>query len=177
MILNVTPSITLRELEQHDAKIIFQTIDQQRHYLGKWLPFVAHTQSQADTENFIKAAMNLPQKELIFTIWYEEEFAGLIGFKATDRLNSRTELGYWLSEPFQKKGIISCCVKFLCNYAFDRLGIHRVQIKCAVGNEPSRRIPQNMGFTFEGVEREGERVNEHLYFDLEVYSLLRTDTI
>ena len=29
----------------------------------------------------------------------------MIGFKDTDKLNKKTEIGYWLSEKFQKQGI------------------------------------------------------------------------
>jgi ribosomal-protein-serine acetyltransferase len=177
MTLIITSQIKLREIDIQDAAVIFKTIDQQRDYLGKWLPFVAHTNSQADTEGFIKSINSLPydQKELIFTIWFNNDFAGLIGFKATDRINSKTELGYWLSEPFQKKGIVTSCVEFLCAHAFTRLGMNRVQIKCAPGNDASKRIPQKLGFHYEGIERAGERVDEHTYRDLEVYSWLRSD--
>ena len=179
MILEVTPEIMLREIDLKDAAVIFNTIDKQRNYLGQWLPFVEHTKSKADTESFIKAVGNVPheQKELIFTVWFKGEFAGLVGFKATDRINSKTEIGYWLSQPFQKKGIVITSVKYLCNYAFTRLGINRIQIKCAVGNDSSKRIPEQLGFIFEGIERSGERIDEHTYFDLEVYSLLRSDNV
>ncbi|WP_430816259.1 GNAT family N-acetyltransferase [Carboxylicivirga sp. RSCT41] len=179
MILEVNQQIKLCEIKMQDAAVIFNTIDQQRDYLGQWLPFIAHTKVQADTENFIKAVSNVPydQKELIFTIWYNDDFAGLVGFKATDRANSKTEIGYWLSEPFQKKGIVLSCVRYLSEYAFTRLGINRIQIKCASGNKRSKRIPEKLGFIFEGIERAGERVNEHTYFDLEVFSLLRSDNV
>ncbi|MCU4155431.1 GNAT family N-acetyltransferase [Carboxylicivirga sp. A043] len=177
MILDITPKIQLREIDFKDASVVYNTIDAQRDYLGQWLPFVRHTQSQSDTEAFITSVANLSvsQRELIFTIWYNGDFAGLVGFKATDRINSKTELGYWLSEPFQKKGIVTLCVGYLCSYAFKKLVINRVQIKCAVGNDASRKVPKRLGFAFEGIERAGERVDEHTYYDLEIFSKLKND--
>ncbi|WP_439183691.1 GNAT family N-acetyltransferase [Carboxylicivirga taeanensis] len=173
----VNSNIVLRPLKQADATVIFTTIDQQREYLGQWLPFVTSTQQPRDTEEFIKGVVQQPveQRELIFTIWFHNEFAGIIGFKDTDSINSKSEIGYWLSEPCQKNGIITQCVRVLCNHAFNKLGLHRLQIKCAVGNLSSQKIPERLGFTFEGIERAGERFDADTYFDLKIYSKLKSD--
>ena len=40
MTIEVDKEIKLTQLEQSDAKDIFETIDSQREYLGRWLPFV-----------------------------------------------------------------------------------------------------------------------------------------
>ncbi len=177
MQINVNKHIELRAISREDAAVIFSTIDQQRDYLGQWLPFVPNTKEQRDTEEFIKAVLQQPvgQREPIFTIWYDTKFAGIIGFKDTDRLNRKTEMGYWLSEPFQKKGIVTNCAKVLCEYAFTKLGLNRVQIKCAVGNISSQKVPVRLGFAFEGIERAGERFGENQFFDLKVYSKLKDD--
>jgi len=102
-------------------------------------------------------------------------FAGLIGFKDSDKQNKRTELGYWLSEEYQKKNIITQCVQTLCEFAFDELEMNRVQIRCAVGNLPSKKIPQKLGFVLEGIERDGEKLTGGIFTDLEVYSKLKND--
>ncbi len=179
MTIDINKQVSLRLLQREDAKVIFKTIDKQRDYLGEWLPFVAITKEQSHTEAFIKSMLQQPvaERELIFVIWCDEVFAGIIGFKETDRLNRKTEIGYWLSESFQKKGIVTASVHVLCKYAFEKLALNRVQIKCAVGNIPSQKVPERLGFTFEGVERAGERFSEKVYFDLNVYSLLKSDTV
>ncbi|HDR51251.1 MAG TPA: N-acetyltransferase [Mariniphaga anaerophila] len=53
--------------------------------------------------------------------------------------------------------------------------MNRIQIKVATGNEKSRAIPLRLGFQYEGIERQRERCNNQ-YFDLQVFSLLKTDT-
>jgi ribosomal-protein-serine acetyltransferase len=114
--------------------------------------------------------------EYIFTIQYKDQFAGIVGFKNTDKVNRKTEIGYWLSEVFQKKGIITKSVAMLCDFAFKALGINRLQIKSTVGNRSSN-IPNSLGFRLEGIERNGELLNDGLYADLEVYSKLKSDLI
>jgi len=176
-VIKVDDSISLKQIEVSDANDLFETIDAQRNYLGPWLPFVNFTKSIKDSEEFIETIENTPEnkKEYIFVIKYNSEFAGIIGFKATDKLNKKTEIGYWLSEHFQKKGIITQSVKSLIDFAFNELELNRIQIKCAVANIPSRSIPIRLGFEFEGIERDGELLSDNLFTDIEVYSLLRSD--
>jgi len=163
--IQVTESIVLREILLSDSTEIFKTIDNQRQYLGQWLPFVAFTKIEADTFRFIQSTMeaSADKREYVFIIFHDGCFAGVIGFKDTDRLNQRTEIGYWLA------------VKKLCQFAYEELGINRIQIKCAVGNFPSKKVPRRLNFQLEGVERDGELLSDGQFTDLEVYSLLKSE--
>jgi len=173
--IKVSDHILLKEIELLDAEDIFKTIDNQRPYLGKWLPFVEVSVHVENTEFFIKKMLEDTHDNYVFVIHYDGVFAGLIGFKDSDKQNKRTELGYWLSEEYQKKNIITQCVQTLCEFAFDELELNRVQIRCAVGNLPSKKIPQKLGFVLEGIERDGEKLTGGIFTDLEVYSKLKND--
>ena len=177
MIIEVDTEIELRQLEQSDSIDIFNTINTHRDYLGKWLPFVAFTKELSDTEKFVDSVVNAPKDrfEYVFAIRKRGEFVGLIGFKGTDKLNKKTEIGYWLSEKHQKQGIVTKSVGKLCDFAFNNQGINRIQIKCAIENRSSINIPKKLGFRFEGIERQGELLAGNVYTDLEVYSNLKTD--
>lgn len=177
MTIKVDNDIELKQLEQSDAVDIFKTIDNQREYLGKWLPFVEFTKEISDSESFIASVVNAPEDriEYVFTIRKGNDFVGLIGFKDTDRRNRKTEIGYWLSEQYQKQGIVTKAVDKLCEFAFNTLGLNRVQIKCAVGNIPSKNIPKRLGFKLEGIERQGELLTGNVFTDLEIYSKLKSD--
>lgn len=177
IVIKIDSEIELRQLELRDSIDIFETIDSQRDYLGKWLPFVAFTKEISDTKEFVDSIINAPKErfELVFTIRKQNKFIGLIGFKDTDRSNNKTEIGYWLSEKYQKQGIITRSVEKLCDFAFNKLDINRIQIKCAVGNQSSIKVPQRLGFKFEGIERDGELLTGNIFTDLEIYSKLKSD--
>lgn len=177
MTIEVDKEIKLTQLELSDAKDIFETIDSQREYLGRWLPFVALTREISNSEQFVDSVVNAPEgrAEYVFAIKKNNQFVGLIGFKDTDRLNRKAEIGYWLSEKFQKQGIITKSVEKLCEFAFEEMGINRIQIKCAVGNKLSSNIPKRLGFKLEGVERQGELLTGGVYTDLEIYSKLKSE--
>ena len=141
--IKIDDNIELRQIQITDASDIFETINTQRAYLGKWLPFVEYTKTIHDSELFINSIYSEPpeKQELVFVINFDKKFAGIIGFKDTDKINKKTEIGYWLSEPFQKKGIITESLKKLMDYVFKKMDINRIQIKCATGNIQSSKIP------------------------------------
>ena len=171
----VNKNTVLKQIELSDTADIFNTIISQREYPGEWLPFVEFTHELKDTEVFVRSVVDAPEdvREFVFVIHFDGQFAGLAGFKSTDRDNKKTEIGYWLSEGFQKKGIMTESVRCLIKLAFEELDINRIQIKCAVGNTPSNNIPKKLGFKFEGIEREGELFPDGSFKDLEIYSLLK----
>ncbi|WP_346855546.1 GNAT family protein [uncultured Draconibacterium sp.] len=173
--IRVNDKLRLEKVNLSMAKVVFDTIDNDREHLKQWLPFVDYTKQISDTEKFIASISNPEnKKDLIYSIWHKEEFAGLVGFKDTDWANRKTEIGYWLTSKMQGKGIITSCVEKLIRFAFKNQKLNRIQIKAAKQNTKSASIPQKLGFTLEGVEREGE-LHQSGYFDLEVYSLLKSD--
>lgn len=175
--IRVSDKIRLEEIKLSMAQVIFDTINNDREYLQEWLPFVEFTKRVEDTEAFISSMMSLRnKKDNIYSIWYKEKFAGLIGFKDTDWVNRKTEIGYWLAEKMQKKGIISNCIEKLIKYAFKSQKMHRIQIKVAEGNTKSEAIPLQFGFRLEGIERDGE-LHDNKYLSLKVYSLIKSDNI
>jgi len=176
--IRVNENIRLEKVKVSMANIIFSTLDKDRDYLKTWLPFVELTHKVSDTENFLKQVVKDTEirKNEIFSIWYNEEFAGLIGFNDIDWINRKTEIGYWLAEKMQGKGIVTLCSEKLIHYGFQKLKLNRIQIKVAIGNTKSASIPKRLGFILEGVERGGE-FHHNKYLDLQVFSLLKSDRI
>ena len=152
---------------------MFEAIQANRIYLREWLPFVDKTRKIADTEAFISAVLS--GADPVFTIWYDGGFAGLIGFKDYDPDNHKAEIGYWLKEDKQGHGIISQSVEVLLGYGFETMSLNRIQIKVAVQNVKSKRVPERLGFKLEGIERDGELLFSREYTDLMVYSKLKKE--
>lgn len=169
-------SFYLREARLNDAKTIYEAIDSHREYLEAWLPFVTDLTEEGE-KDFLKStlAVEWEERDIVFMIEQEDAFCGLIGFKGTDKVNNRTEIGYWLLPEFQGKGIMTNAVKYLCRWAIEERGMKRIQIKCATDNQLSDAIPQRLDFTLEGIERCGELLSTGEYADLNVYSILKEE--
>ena len=166
----------LRRLRTEDAPDIFASIDTQRRYLGRWLPFVADTHRIEQTRQVV-AGMLADTANPVYTIRDGETFtlrsgnafAGLIGFKSADAARRSVEIGYWLREEQQGKGIMAAAVRTLCDLAFGEMGMRRGEIRCGTGNLPSNRIPQRLGFLRSHVEEQGEQLSDGAWIDLNVY--------
>jgi ribosomal-protein-serine acetyltransferase len=172
----VSGEILLERIQPSDAPVIFEAVDSNRAWLAKWLPFVSYTRELKDTRAFISTVIEQRDKSgnEVYVIWYKGDFAGLIGYLNTDRVNEKTELGYWLVERLTGKGIATSCTKMLVELAFEKMMMNRVTIRCAVENTLSQNVALRLGFKFEGIEREGERYLDH-FFDLKVFSLLKSE--
>jgi ribosomal-protein-serine acetyltransferase len=171
--IQVSDDIVLYPLSVDDIFRIFNTLDSEREYMREWLPFVDTTREVEDTGNYVRYVLETTDKQ--FTIYYKERFVGLVGFKDTNAENKKTEIGYWLSQYAQGKGIMTQSVAKLIEYAFTEMDMNRIQIKVAVGNRKSRRIPEKLGFLEEGIERDGELLVDNVFTDIVVYSLLKKE--
>ncbi|MEO8597253.1 MAG: GNAT family protein [Candidatus Solibacter sp.] len=172
----MAPGIEFRLFELKDAEPVFVVVDGTRAYLREWLPWVDLTESVDDLRRFIGkvreqfAAGRGPQ----CVILVDGAVAGSIGCHPIDWRNRSCSIGYWIDQRFQGKGVITRCCENMLDYLFDELELHRVSIHCGVANTRSCAIPERMGFTREGLLRDGEWVNDH-WLDIVAWGMLDRD--
>ena len=173
--IHLNETIVLKPIEIGVEKDIFNTIDREREYLREWLPFVDLTKGEEDTLGFVKETIDTGQT--VFTIHESNEFIGLIGFNNMDTVNQKAEIGYWISENKQGRGIITCAVKKLLEIAFRELSLNSIRIHASTSNTKSSNIPKKLGFSLEGIMRDGEMLVDNKFTDLAIYSILKKEFI
>ena len=163
-------------VEMRDADELFALVDASRMYLREWLPWVDASVSVEDTKAFVHAAQQQYTRGdgCQCCIRYKGKIVGIIGFHRVDLFHKQTDIGYWLAEEYQGRGIMTACCRALVDFAFREYKVHRVEIRAAVENQKSRAIPERLGFTHEGTLREAEWVNDH-FVDGAVYAMLERD--
>ncbi len=174
--LKIDNDLSLHLARPELAKPIFQVIDGQRTYLRQWLPWVDITTSLEDTEKFIRESMqqNTSGTRLTTFIMAGEAIAGSIGVVHFIKDHKKCEIGYWLREDFQGRGIITkACARFI-HHLFKTKDLNRIEILVAGGNQKSRNVPLRLGFTSEGVLRQSLLMYGK-YFDVELFALLKKD--
>lgn len=163
----------LRPLTLGDAPIVFDAIQGERSDLRTWLPWVDQTATVADTIRFIEEAQarRADGAALVYGLWLELEFAGVVDLHAIDYDNGSAQIGYWLRCAARGQGLATQASMAMLGIAFEILELERVEIRCAVHNEPSQAIPRRLGFVLEGTLRHAQRLAEG-HADLRVYGLL-----
>ncbi len=81
-------------------------------------------------------------------------------------------LGYWIGATHARHGYTTEALWAVLEFAFQRLGLHRVEAACLPGNEASRRLLLKSGFHEEGYAREYLRINGS-WQDHQLFAILR----
>jgi ribosomal-protein-serine acetyltransferase len=173
---NLRDSVYLRVLEERHAAEVFAVVDRERKHLREWLPWVDMSTEVEDTLNFIKTSLKQFAGNDGFSagIWSGDEFIGGIGTHKIDWLCRRVEIGYWIAQKYQGRGIVTDASRVVIDHAFDEWKLNRVEIHCATGNAKSCAIPKRLGFQLEGLLREAQLLNGE-YQDINVYGMLARD--
>ena len=169
----IDDDIELRMIEPRHAEELDTLIEHNRAHIKAWSAWLKDDHSIEDTRSFINR--NLTQfaenKGFAIAIWYKGEMAGQIEYNSIDWVNRKAEIGYWLGDSFQGKGLATKSCRVLIDYAFNELKLNRVEMHCVVENQRSRKIPKNLGFREDGVVRQAGWLHDH-FVDFVIYGML-----
>jgi ribosomal-protein-serine acetyltransferase len=178
--------VTLRLLHEGDAAPLFTLIDGSRAFLSQHLPWPAECQSAEDVAARIDS-WEIQAQMANGACWgiFEQgarsltsagvqqpagNLAGIIILGWIQAQHRSATVSYWLGEPFTGRGLATDALRTLSRYAFDQLGLNRLEISAAVSNPRSAAVATRAGFTQEGFCREYEFINgkflDHVRFSL-----------
>lgn len=172
----VRPGIELRLFEERHAAATFALVNQDRAYLRPWLAWVDSTETEEDTLAFIRSSREQFAAGNGFAagIWSEGAFAGSIGMHNVNKMFHKAEIGYWIGEAFQGKGIVTACARAMVDHILGELDFHRVEIHCAVSNGKSAAVARRLGFQLEGTLREANLAAGR-YHDVHIFGMLKQE--
>ncbi|MBC8153478.1 MAG: GNAT family N-acetyltransferase [Bacteroidetes bacterium] len=105
----------------------------------------------------------------------EGQAVGNVGFTVKDDIyRFNAEIGYWLSEPFWGRGVMSEAVPVMVDYMFKSFQINRIYACVLEGNVGSMRVLDQAGFRAEAILRKAT-VKNNQYLDEHIYALLREE--
>jgi RimJ/RimL family protein N-acetyltransferase len=111
--------------------------------------------------------------ETSFAVEYDGEAVGGIGFKpGTDIARLSAEMGYWLSESYWGRGLMSRAVLAASDWAFDNYKLVRIFALVFSHNVASMRVLEKAGFDREGLLRRSA-VKNGVVLDQALYAKLR----
>ncbi len=80
----------------------------------------------------------------------ENKMIGTCGFTRIDCKNRLGEAGYVLNKNYWGRGLATEALQRVVQFAFEVLGLDRVESRFMEGNIPSKRVMEKAGMTFEG---------------------------
>ena len=162
----------LTRLHCEDADELWALIQAERVHLDRWTPAAeaTHEEVRATLERADRAWHTGFQFR--FVLRRAGRIVGMCGFVDVFADPGVGELGYWLARGASGFGLATESVRVLTHAAFTELGLQKAEVSTAMGNLPSRRLAERLGFTLEGVRRRCERIASGDLVDHAIYGML-----
>ena len=158
----------------------YKLIDNNRNHIGKTFPItLANSDSLEKADDFLEVSI-LKEKNNEGFYFYARNIKtnDLIGYlcvKTIDYRISKCELGYFIDENFQGKGITSKMVSNALDFCFNELLMNKVFICTSEINIASQRIALKHNFKQEGLLRDEFRNGDGELQNTVYFGLLKSE--
>lgn len=162
----------------HYAGELYEEIENNRIRLARWFPWADKVTSIDDEIENIKIARknNAESTALITTILVNNKAVGVIDLHNINQTNKHAEIGYWISQSAQGRGIITECVNRITTVAFEELKLHKLSIIAESENKKSLAVAQRTNFQYEATLKE-HKVYNGKFKDYIIYSKFSTEKL
>src|ERR1700747_247866 len=165
--------VFLRPPERGDYDVLASLRAGSRDFLAPWEPnwppdALSRANFRARVARYAED-WRTDQAYNFFIFAHDETLIGGIGLSNCRRGVSETGiLGCWVGEPFARQRYMTSALPLVVDFAFERLGLHRLEAACLPTNTPSRSLLAKAGFQQEGYAREylciAGKWQDHLLF-------------
>lgn len=149
--------LLLRAFESRDAADFVLAAQESVATVGTWMPWCTPQFAEADALAwFAQCRRDLAAQQAHEFGVFDATTGGLLGgagLNAISDQNCMCNLGYWVRQSAQRQGVALRVVQALLSYAFDTLGMQRVEIVVARGNLASEGVARKAGAQLECVAR------------------------
>jgi ribosomal-protein-serine acetyltransferase len=167
--------LTLEPTRPEHADGLWQAVRSSLEDLKPWLTWANDT-DHPSTRDFTIAAERawMADASWSFSIVFADEMAGTVSLDKHDRMLKSASVGYWLRSDLAGRGLMTEAVSAIVEFAFETVGLHRLELLAAPGNTGSARVAEKIGFSRRGLLRDGSR-GAGGWHDVYVYDLLESD--
>jgi len=171
----------VRTFQEKDAQSLTGLVSRNKYFWSTYEPLQRPEYYTIDAQyKKIQESLYLmgSKREYTFGI-YElgtNNLIGHISLYAIKRLPySSAFVGYAMDEIYVGKGIVTEAVELVVQFAFEQIGLHRVEAYVSTENSASIRVLEKSGFQQEGLLRKllyinGQWVDHYMYARLEPLS-------
>jgi [ribosomal protein S5]-alanine N-acetyltransferase len=162
---------TLRPLSVQDAPAVHAyASDPEVARFTLWPP---HS-SEEVTRQFLAALCGPTVLSWAMMPGEERCVAGMIFLHSFSKRHQKAEIAFNVARHHWKKGIATASAAAVLGFAFEQLGLNRVEATCMPGNVGSRRVLEKIGMVREGTMRRSHFRYDGFH-DMELFSVLRED--
>ncbi|GHV00426.1 N-acetyltransferase [Clostridia bacterium] len=165
--------VQIREWKTEDAATLANLLNNKKIHdnLRDGLPF---PYTVADATVFISAMLSADRdKTYAWAVTVNNIAVGSVSVFRKDNVHRLTaEMGYYISEAYWGKGVMTTAVKKACRYIFDNTDMIRIFAEPYDFNAASCRVLEKAGFVCEGILRKNAIKNGQVV-DMKMYAITK----
>ena len=168
----------IRTFEPADVDSLFQAVRESLKEVFVWLPWFHPEYSRDECSAWVDSRSEAWKsgQQYSFAI-YDRRDGGLVGGVELNQINRTHRIAnvtYWVRTSWAGRGAATAATRLAAEFGFRELGLQRVEILAAVGNDASARVAEKAGATKEGLLR-NRFLNHGKPADAVLYSLVPED--
>ena len=121
--------------------------------VSKWLADVPYPYNEEDALDFINYSLDNKAYNFAIVLKSENKVIGGVQISHISELHGTAKGGIWINEKYQGMGYGSEAFGARIEYAFNTLGLRRLENGYFKGNERSHKMQLRFGFKDEGIKR------------------------
>lgn len=159
----ITNDVSLRVIDESFSNEVSEFFLRNKDFLEPWEAKRTDEYYSAEFQkSILRDEFALIREGSLFKVWIFKDDT-LIGSIALSNIVrgafQSCHLGYRLDEQEQGKGIMAEALKWVINYAFQELRLHRIEANIMPRNRRSMRLAEKLGFQHEGLARKYLKIN------------------
>lgn len=170
--------VLLRKFHLNDAEELYTAVRESLAELKPWMSWAHDGYSLQEAKDFIRITRARWEEGTLFAFGIVDAKSGsVLGGCSLSHIHPiyhLCNLGYWVRTSRHGEGIAVRATRLAARYAFEKVGLIRVEIVMAVHNTPSRHVAEKAEAHYEGVLHNRMVVGREIY-DAHMYSLIPKD--
>ncbi len=170
--------IRIRRFTTDDAEPLYEAVRESVQQLCHWMVWCNPEYSKEDSRAFVWSSERDWDRGERYSFVIEDSrdaaLVGSVGLSSIVFPHRFANLGYWVRTSRTGEGIARAAVLLASSFAFEKLGLERLELIVPVSNEASRRVAERVGAHCEGLLRKRLVLRGKLH-DAALYSLLPED--
>jgi ribosomal-protein-serine acetyltransferase len=170
--------ILLRPFHLNDAEETVTAVRESLSDLKPWMSWAHDGYSLQEAKDFIRITRARWEDGSLYAFVITDAQSGsVLGGASLSHLHPvyhLCNLGYWVRTSRRGEGIAVRATRLAAQYAFEKIGLIRVEIVVALHNTASQRVAEKAGAHYEGILRNRMVVGREFY-DAHMYSLVPKD--
>lgn len=153
-----TKRLILRDWNRKDIDDLVEGLS--NYKVSKWLALVPYPYTKKDAHewiNYCKQNSKSKNRNYYFAIELKSErkVIGGIGIDKINKFHGIGGGGFWINAKYHGQGYGTEALAAKLDFAFNKLGLRRLESGFFKGNKPSLNLQKKFGYKVEGLRRKG----------------------